>query len=156
MTLSLPNTGMAVTIDIGDAEDIHPKNKQEVGRRLALNALNIAYDRKIVYSGPIYNSMKIEQDRIRIKFDHIAEGLIAGKDQKLTGFSISGKDKKFYWATAEIKGDEVIVYNSNVTNPVAVRYGWATNPVCNLYNSAGLPASPFRTDQWPGITYDEF
>ncbi|MDZ7370753.1 MAG: sialate O-acetylesterase, partial [candidate division KSB1 bacterium] len=151
MTLSLPNTGMAVAIDIGDAFDIHPKNKQEVGRRLALNALAKAYGRDIVYSGPIYKSMSFEGNKIRLKFDHVGSGLVA-KGPKLTGFAIAGTDKKFVWAEAEIEGETVLVWSPQVPDPAAVRYGWADNPNCNLYNREGLPASPFRTDDWPGIT----
>ena len=152
MALSLPNTGMAVAIDIGDAQDIHPKNKQEVGRRLALNAMHIAYDEGIEYSGPIYKDMSIEANKIRLSFDHTNGSLRTKNDEKLTGFAIAGSDKIFYWAEAVIDGETVVVYNDNIPNPVSVRYAWAANPVCNLYNSAGLPASPFRTDSWPGLT----
>ncbi len=151
MALELPNTGMAVTIDIGDSIDIHPHNKQDVGKRLALAALHDTYGLDIPYSGPMYSSMKTEGNKIRIKFEHADKGLVA-KGGELKGFAIAGKDKKFYWAEAEISGDEVIVWNSNVSDPVAVRYAWAANPVCNLYNGAGLPASPFRTDDWDGVT----
>ncbi len=151
-TLSLPNTGMAVIIDIGDAEDIHPKNKQEVGRRLALNAQRLVYKEKIPYSGPIYKNMKIEDRKIRLYFDHVYQGLKA-KGEKLTGFAIAGIDSNFYWADATIEGKTVVVSSTHVPKPIAVRYGWASNPVCNLYNSADLPASPFRTDEWPGMTF---
>ncbi len=152
MTLSEPNTGMAVTIDIGDTKDIHPKNKQEVGRRLALNALKIAYDRDLIYTGPTYKSMQIGGDKIRLLFDHTGNGLITKDGTELKGFAVAGGDHKFYWATAKIDGNAVIVWSSEVKNPVAVRYAWASNPICNLYNSAGLPASPFRSDDWRGIT----
>lgn len=152
MTLSESNTGMAVTIDIGDAVDIHPKNKQEVGRRLALNALEIAYDKDVVFSGPIYKSMRIDGDKIELTFDHIADGLKISKGKVLKGFSITGADKQFKWAKAKIEGDKVVVWNPDIKEPIAVRYAWASNPVCNLANSADLPASPFRTDDWPGIT----
>ena len=151
MALELPNTGMAVTIDIGDAVDIHPHNKQDVGKRLALVALNKTYGIDVPYSGPMYRSMKKEGNRIRISFDHTDGGLVA-KGGKLKGFAIAGKDKKFVWAEAEIDGNDVIVWSDKVKDPVAVRYAWAANPVCNLYNGAGLPASPFRTDDWDGIT----
>jgi sialate O-acetylesterase len=154
MTLSLPNTGMAVIIDIGKADDIHPRNKQDVGFRLARNALKIAYQQDVVYSGPLYQSFKIEDDKIRINFTNTGSGL-AVKDRYgyLKGFSIAGKDKKFVWAKAQIEGNEVIVHNTAVQNPVAVRYGWADNPDdVNLYNREGFPASPFRTDDWPGVT----
>jgi len=152
MALKEPNTGMAVAIDIGDAKDIHPKNKQEVGRRLALNALKLAYDKNIENSGPIYKSMSIEGNKIRLSFEHADSGLMIKNGTKLKGFAIAGKDKKFKWAKAKIDGNSVVVWNSSIKQPVAVRYAWQSNPVCNLYNKAGLPASPFRTDQWKGIT----
>jgi len=148
MTLSLPNTGMAVTIDIGDAKDIHPKNKQDVGKRLALNAFGMVYGIDIPYSGPIYKSMTIEGNKIRLQFDHTNKGLKIKGNKKLKGFAIAGENKKFVWAKAKIVGDEVVVSNSKIKHPVAVRYGWASNPACNLYNGAELPASPFRTDKW--------
>lgn len=152
MVLGLPNTGLAVAIDIGDAKDIHPKNKQDVGKRLALAAEKIAYGKDIVYSGPTYDSMKIEGSKIRINFKNTGTGLIA-KDGKLKQFAIAGKDKKFAWADAVIEGDSVIVSAPDVKEPVAVRYAWANNPDgCNLYNREGLPAVPFRTDDWPGVT----
>ncbi|ANH83747.1 9-O-acetylesterase [Niabella ginsenosidivorans] len=150
MTTKLPNTGMATIIDIGNATDIHPKNKQEVGRRLALIALNKIYGRKNEYSGPLYRSQKISRDKIILIFDH-AQGMTASGGS-LKGFSIAGSDKKFYRADAEIKGNTVIVSSKNVKSPVAVRYAWADNPEASLINSAGLPASPFRTDSWEGIT----
>lgn len=154
MALQLPNTGVAVIIDIGEAEDIHPTNKQDVGYRLALAARKIAYGQDLVYSGPIYKSMQIEEDKIRIKFSNTGSGLIV-KDPYgyLKGFSISGNDHKFVWAKAFQDGNDIIVYSDKMTKPVAVRYGWADNPHdVNLYNREGLPASPFRTDDWPGIT----
>jgi sialate O-acetylesterase len=152
MTLSLPNTGMAVTIDIGDANDIHPGNKQDVGNRLALNARRLVYGENIAYSGPIYKSMKIEDNRIRLFFDHAQDGLMSKGGDKLQGFAIAGEDRKFVWAEAMIDGKTVVVSSPQVAKPVAVRYAWAINPVCNLHNRAGLPASPFRTDSWPEIT----
>jgi sialate O-acetylesterase len=136
---------MAVTIDIGEANDIHPKNKQDVGKRLALAARAIAYGENIVYSGPIYDGMTVEGNKIRIRFKHTGSGLVA-KGEKLTGFAIAGEDGKFVWAEAKIEGDTVVVWSPNVEKPVAVRYAWADNPDCNLYNQEGLPASPFRTD----------
>ena len=151
MALSVPNTGMAVTIDIGE-EDVHFNNKWDVGYRLALSALHVAYGRDNVYSGPIYTSMKKAGSTIRVLFDHVAGGLNAGKGNPLTGFTIAGSDGVFYPAVARIEGKEVIVSNEEVTNPAAVRYAWEGNPVCDLYNSEGLPASPFRTDNWPGST----
>lgn len=140
--LSVPTTAMVVAIDIGDEKDIHPKNKQEVGRRLALAARALAYGETIVYSGPIFESMKIEEGRIRLSFGHVGGGLMGS----LKGFAIAGDDKKFVWAKAEIEGDTVVVRSDDVPNPKAVRYAWADSPDCGLYNKEGLPASPFRTD----------
>jgi sialate O-acetylesterase len=163
MTLALPNTGEAVTIDIGNGDDIHPKNKQDVGKRLALAGRKIAYGQDIVYSGPRFASMDIRHGRAVLKFKHVGGGLVArGDGDTLVGFAIAGADKKFVWADAEIavagtNGDtryEVIVSRRSVPKPVAVRYAWGVNPECNLYNKEGLPASPFRTDDWPGITKD--
>ncbi len=151
MTLSVPETGMAVIIDIGDAADIHPRNKDDVGYRLYLSALKVAHDQNIVYSGPLYKSMKVEGNRIVLEFDQIGSGLMA-KDKYgyLKAFAIAGADRKFVWAKAVITADnKVLVYSDAVQNPVAVRYAWANNPDdANLYNMEGLPASPFRTDQW--------
>lgn len=151
-TLEVPNTGQAVIIDIGEANDIHPRNKQDVGLRLSLAARKLAYgDEKIVYSGPTYKSMKKDGQSISLTFDHIGSGLMA-KDRYgyLKGFTIAGADQKFVWAKAEIKGKEIVVWSDQVKNPVAVRYAWANNPDdANLYNREGLPASPFRTDEWP-------
>jgi sialate O-acetylesterase len=154
MALDLSNTGMAVTIDIGEADDIHPRNKQDVGKRLALWALSETYGKDIVYSGPIYESMVIEDDKVILSFDHVGGGLVAKGGGPLKGFAIAGADRKFVWADARIEGDKVVVSSDKVSNPVAVRYAWADNPVCNLYNKEGLPASPFRTDSWPGVTFD--
>ena len=154
MTLSLPNTGMAVIIDIGEADDIHPKNKQDVGKRLALWALAETYRKDIVYSGPIYKSMKVDGNSIVLSFDHVGGGLIAKGGEELKGFAIAGADKKFVWADAQIDGDTVVVSSDKVSEPTVVRYAWADNPVCNLYNTEDLPASPFRTDDWPGVTVD--
>jgi len=152
-TLVLPNTGMATIIDIGDAKDIHPKNKQEVGRRLALIALAKTYGQKINYSGPVYQSNKVEGKQIRLTFGNTENGLKAADGATLTGFAIAGADKKFYWAKASIQGNQVIVSSDQVANPVAVRYAWGNNPVCNLVSKDGLPASPFRTDTWQGLTF---
>ncbi|MDB5152088.1 MAG: 9-O-acetylesterase [Mucilaginibacter sp.] len=146
-TLILPNTGMAVTIDIGDANRIHPQNKQEVGRRLALIARAKTYGENIPYSGPIYKSQVIKGNKIELEFTHADHGLLA-KGDTLKGFTISGADKKFYAARAIISDNKVVVTSGAVANPVAVRYAWANNPVCNLYNGANLLASPFRTDDW--------
>lgn len=147
-SLAVPNTGMAVTIDIGDAEDIHPKNKQEVGRRLAQWALNKTYGKDVVPGGPLYKSMRVDGDKVIIEFDYLGGGLAARDNAKLKGFAIAGEDKKFVWADAEIIGDTVVVSNAEVSAPAAVRYAWAINPDCDLINKAGLPASPFRTDDW--------
>ena len=152
MTLSRPNTGQAVIIDVGEANDIHPKNKQDVGKRLALWALVKDYGRDLVYSGPMYKSMKKDGNKIVVSFDHVGGGLVAKGDEPLKGFAIAGEDKKFVWADAKIDGDKVVVSSAEVANPVAVRYAWADNPVCNLYNEEDLPACPFRTDEWPGVT----
>ena len=151
MTLDLPKTGMAVIIDIGEAEDIHPRNKQDVGKRLGLAAQKVAYGERLVFSGPIFRSMKKKGSEIRLRFDHVGSGLVA-KGDKLEGFAIAGADRKFVWADARIEKDTVVVSSPEVSDPVAVRYAWAINPVCNLYNQEGLPASPFRTDSWPGVT----
>ncbi len=152
MTLSLPNTGMAVAIDIGDAKDIHPKNKQDVGKRLALWALAKTYSKKVECSGPLYKSMAKKGNTIVLRFDHVGGGLVAKGDEPLQGFAIAGADRKFVRAEARIEGDTVVVSSEKVASPVAVRYAWADNPTCSLYNQAGLPASPFRTDIWPGVT----
>jgi len=141
--LRLPNTGMAVAIDSDPA--LHPKNKQLVGKRLALAAFAIAYGQKVEYRGPMFEKMGMEGDKARIYFKYTAGGLVC-KGEKLIGFSIAGEDGKFVWADAEIEGDTVVVWSDKVQKPVAVRYGWAGNPECNLYNKLGLPAVPFRTD----------
>ncbi|UCC96654.1 MAG: hypothetical protein JSW66_12505 [Phycisphaerales bacterium] len=154
MTLALPNTGMAVIIDIGEADDIHPKNKQDVGRRLASWALAQTYGQKLVYSGPMYTSMQADGNRIILRFDHVGGGLAAAEEGPLKGFAIAGADRKFVWADARIDGETIVVSSDKVSEPVAARYAWADNPVCNLGNKEGLPASPFRTDDWPGITAD--
>ncbi|MDR1610702.1 MAG: sialate O-acetylesterase [Candidatus Symbiothrix sp.] len=146
-TLHLDNTGMAVIIDIGEAKDIHPKNKQDVGIRLALNARALTYKEKIPYSGPLYKSYKIKGNKIHIHFSH-ADGLKTNDGSEVKGFAIAGSDHVFHWANAVIEGNKVIVGSPEVKFPVAVRYAWADNPVCNLYDGAGLPASPFRTDNW--------
>ncbi len=155
MTLALPNTGMAVIIDIGEAKDIHPKNKQDVGKRLALWALAKTYGKQLVYSGPIYKSKRAEGNKFMLEFEHVGGSLVAGGGEPLKGFAVAGADRKFAWADAKIEGDTVVVSSDEVSAPVAVRYGWANNPVCNLYNKEGLPASPFRTDDWPGVTVDK-
>ncbi|RKX47366.1 MAG: sialate O-acetylesterase [Verrucomicrobia bacterium] len=148
LTLSVTNTGMAVTIDIGEANNIHPANKIDIGKRLSLWALAKDYGKKdLVYSGPLYKSMKVESDKIHVSFDHTDGGLVA-KGGKLEGFAIAGADEKFVWADAVIDGNTVIISNAEIKEPVAVRYAWELFPLCNLYNGADLPASPFRTDDW--------
>ena len=148
--LSLPYTGMAVTIDIGEWNDIHPVDKKDVGKRLVLAAERVAYgDKDVVYSGPVYKSMKVEGNKIILSFTNTGSGLTARDDQKLGGFAIAGPDKHFIWADAKIEKDKVVVWNDKIENPVAVRYAWADNPEkANLYNKEGLPASPFRTDDF--------
>ena len=141
----LPKTGLAVTIDVGDVSDIHPKDKQDVGHRLALAAEALTYGRKIEYSGPLYQSMAVEGSAIRLKFTHLGGGLVAKGRDTLQGFEIAGSDGNFVWADAKMDGDTVVVSSPSVTQPTDVRYAWADNPICNLFNKAGLPASPFRT-----------
>ncbi len=148
MTLELPRTGMAVTIDIGEVSDIHPRNKQEVGRRLALPAEATVYYRDQEFSGPIYAGAQFEEGRVRLSFRH-ADGLKSSDGGPLKGFAVAGADRKFHWAQAEIQGDHIVVSAREVAEPAAVRYAWADNPICNLVNSASLPASPFRSDDWP-------
>jgi sialate O-acetylesterase len=154
LALDLPNTGQAVIIDIGEAGDIHPRNKQDVGKRLALAARAVAYGEDLTYSGPTYKSMTIEGGKVRLTFDHTGGGLVAKGGGPLKGFAVAGKDNEWHWAEARIDGDTVVVSSDEVKEPVAVRYAWANNPECNLYNEAGLPASPFRTDDWPGTTVE--
>jgi len=144
----VPRTALAVAMDIGDATNIHPPNKQEVGRRLALAAEAIAYGKNIEYSGPMYKSMRVDGDKIRLTFTHLGGGLTALGGGKLTGFAIAGLDRKFVWAEARIENDQVVVWSDRVSKPVAVRYAWANNPICNLGNKTGLPAPSFRTDDF--------
>ncbi|MDA6071326.1 beta galactosidase jelly roll domain-containing protein [Flavobacterium sp. AC] len=151
--LKLPNTGMAVTTDIGNGEDIHPKNKQDVGGRLASIALAKVYNTKIDYSGPLYKSYSIKGNTATIDFDFNKN--IKARDDALKGFSIAGSDQKFYWADAKVVKGKVEVYSQEVPNPVSVRYNWADNPIGNLTNASGLPASSFRTDIWAGITQEK-
>lgn len=160
-TLEVPHTGMAVIIDIGQADNIHPRNKQDVGKRLARWALRDVAKKDVVVSGPLYREMKIEGNKIRLHFDHVGGGLIVGQrkkgleptpvdpDGKLQRFAIAGQDKKWHWADARIDGETVVVSSDKVAKPVAVRYAYSMNPAgANLYNKEGLPASPFRTDAW--------
>jgi sialate O-acetylesterase len=149
MALGTPHTGMVVTTDIGNPRDIHPRNKQEVGRRLALWALAETYGQpNLVCSGPLYRSMAVEGRSIRIAFDHVAGGLVCG-GAALTHFQIAGQDRRFLEAAARIDGDSVVVSSPDVPEPVAVRFAWEAAPEPNLFNADGLPASPFRTDNWP-------
>jgi sialate O-acetylesterase len=151
MALKLSHTGQAVIIDIGDSGDIHPKNKQDVGKRLALWALAKDYGMNVVCCGPMYRSMEKNGSQIVVHFE-AGGGLVVKNGDRLKGFAIAAADKKFVWADARIVRDTVVVSSPQVRSPVAVRYAWADNPVCNLYNKADLPASPFRTDDWPGVT----
>jgi len=146
-TLEVPHTGMAVAIDVGEANDIHPTNKQEVGRRLALSALAQVYYQETEFSGPIYAGMQVEENKIRLSFTN-SEGLKSKDGGPIKGFAIAGEDKKFVWAAAVIEGDHVVIGSPAVKDPVAVRYDWADNPDGTLVNGAGLPASPFRSDDW--------
>ena len=147
--LKIPNTGMAITTDITNLNDIHPRNKRDVGYRLSLWALAKTYGQKdLVYSGPLYQSMAIEGNKIRIRFQHVGSGLISLDDQPLSWFEIASQDKIFYKARAEISGDSVLVLSERVSEPVAVRFGWHQLATPNLGNREGLPASPFRTDRW--------
>lgn len=150
-TLSLPNTGMALAIDLGEADNIHPKNKQEVGRRLGLNALKVAYNKDIVSSGPMFSSIQIEGNHANIHFNTDgSKFMVKNLYGYIKGYAIAGSDRKFYWAKAELLNDQTVkVYSGKVNQPVAVRYGWANNPSdLNLFNLEGLPADPFRTDDW--------
>jgi sialate O-acetylesterase len=159
-SLQIPNTGMAVIHDIGDAKDIHPRNKQDVGWRLAQWALHQNYGKKIVPAGPLYKSLKIEGNKIRLSFDHVGKGLMVGaksglnptteeKGGKLGRFAVAGDDKQWHWADAVIDGENVVISSPSVAKPVAVRYGYTMNPRgANLYNKEGNPASPFRTHSW--------
>lgn len=146
-----PNTGMAVITDVGDPKDIHPKDKETVGKRLALIAQGRVYHQKVEYYGPLYKSMKVKDGKAVISFTHIGKGLMA-KDGALKGFAIAGDDHKFVWADAVIKGKTVVVSSPKVAKPIAVRYGWANNPEVNLFNKNGQPASPFRTDDFQMLT----
>ncbi|MBO0934852.1 sialate O-acetylesterase [Fibrella aquatilis] len=154
MALSLPNTGMAVTSDIGNPTDIHPTNKQDVGKRLAAEARRVAYKQAITSAGPQYKQLTISGNEAVLTFNSVGEGLTTpNKYGYLMGFELAGADQKFYYARAEIRGDSVVVRADSVANPIAVRYGWADdNGEINLYNKAGFPAVPFRTDDWKTVT----
>jgi sialate O-acetylesterase len=145
--LSLPNTGMAVTTDIGEAKNVHPHNKQDVGDRLARIALANVYGRQIEFSGPRYESMKVEGNTVRVTFSHLGGGLVAKGGEPLNWFVIAGADRKFVRAQARIDGETVVVSSPEVSTPIVARYAWVNFPDgCNLYNKAGLPAAQFRTD----------
>ena len=174
MALDLPNTGQAVTIDVGETGNLHPRNKKDVGERLALIALAKDYGKSLPFSGPVYDSMKVESSKAILSFLHTEGGLTAkplpetdivnsltnktaplvrnSPNSQLEGFAICGEDRKWVWADAKIDGNNVIVWSNEVPSPVAVRYAWANNPTCNLSNGSGLPASPFRTDDFPLVS----
>ena len=150
-SLRVPRTGMAVITDVGDPVDIHPIWKEPVGGRLALLALRIAHGKPVVDNGPLYKSMQVSGRYVTLSFDYVDGGLVA-KGADLTGFAVAGEDRTFVNARARIQGDRIIVWSARVDHPVAVRFGWADCPVVNLFNQAGLPASPFRTDDFPMVT----
>jgi sialate O-acetylesterase len=157
MTMArLPNTGQAVIIDLGEGRDIHPRNKQDVAKRLARWALARDYGvTDLPYRSPEYKSMQKQSNKIVLTFDHVGSGLYTFDVTKPVGFAIAGSDKKFVWADAQLDGtNKIVVWSDKVADPVAVRYAWADNPVCNVYSRDGLPLTPFRTDDWPGITAD--
>jgi sialate O-acetylesterase len=148
-TLAVPHTGMAVTVDISNVADIHPRNKQDVGKRLALCALAKTYGKHdVVHSGPLYKSMDVQGDAVRLAFEHLGGGLVSRDGKPLSWFTIAGEDRKFVPAEASIDGDKVVVRAAAVPHPVAVRFGWHQEAEPNLSNKEGLPASPFRTDKW--------
>lgn len=150
----LPNVGEAVIIDVGEGRDIHPRNKQTVADRLARWALARDYKKDIQFRGPAYQSMKVEGNKIILTFNHVGQGLYAFDTQEPQGFSVAGADRKFVWAQARIiSANQMEIWSENIQNPVAVRYAWANNPVCNMYSRDGLPMTPFRTDDWPGMTF---
>jgi sialate O-acetylesterase len=151
-TRVLPKVGLAVITDVGDKDDIHPVKKREVGVRLARAARSIANREPIVWSGPVYHGHRVRGDSVILSFNHVGHGLVSRGGDTLTGFAICGADRKFVWADARIEGRKVVVSSSQVAKPVAVRYGWADYPVVNLWNKDGLPASPFRTDDFPMVS----
>jgi sialate O-acetylesterase len=154
MTMSrLPHTGEAVIIDIGEGRDIHPRNKLNVGLRLARWALARDYGIPVAHQSPTYKSMEKHGNKVVLTFDHVASGLHSFDVLEARGFAVAGSDRKFVWAKAQVTGpNKVEVWSDQVAEPVAVRYAWADNPVCNLFSAEGLPATPFRTDDWPGVT----
>jgi sialate O-acetylesterase len=153
MTLKLPKTGEAVIIDLGDGHDIHPTNKQDVANRLARWAMARDYGLKIACQSPSYQTMEKHGNKVVLRFDHVERGLKTADVAEPRGFAIAGSDRKFVWANAKILRTATIeLWSDEVSEPVAVRYAWADNPVCNLYSREGLPLTPFRTDDWPGAT----
>lgn len=149
----LANTGQAVIIDIGEGSDIHPRNKLEVAKRLARLALANDYGLKLAGDSPRYQSMEVKDGRIELSFDRVGQGLRTVDRREAIGFTIADEPGNWHWAEAKIEGnDKVIVWNDDVAKPVAVRYAWSDNPVCNVYSKEGLPLTPFRTDDWKGIT----
>jgi len=157
LTLQLPNTGMCVTTDIGNPNDVHPTNKQDVGKRLSAIALHNIYNKDIVCTGPSFKSMEIKGNKIIVSFENIGSGLSTpDKYGYIKGFEIAGNDRVFYYAKAYIDDNKVVIYNENVKNPVAIHFGWADDASdCNLYNKEGFPAGPFRTDDWKTITKED-
>ena len=150
------NTSLAVTIDIGEGNNIHPKNKQDVGKRLALGTLAKVYGFNIEYSGPEFLSVAKENNKMILKFNHVNGGLFVKGDSELKGFSIAGANRQFVWANAKIiVKNKIVVSSGKIKNPIAVRYNWANNPTGNLYNDVELPAIPFRTDSFDGITFNK-
>ena len=153
MSLSLPNTGQAVIYDLGEAHDIHPKDKQNVAKRLARHALAKNYGVKIVSESPRYASHAVKGKEVTITFSHIGAGMDTFDIRTPIGFAVAGEDKKFVWADAKLSGtNKIVVWSDKVAKPVAVRYAWADNPVANVQNREGLPLTPFRTDDWEMVT----
>ena len=155
---SVPNTGVAVSIDTGDEILLHPQDKKPIGLRLAYLALKRTYGRDFVEYGPFYKSHRVEGSKIVLEFDSVGSGLMTGRQGQLDSFAIAGKDRKFVWADAVIEGDSVVVSAKGIPAPAAVRYAWAMNPSHRnlLYNREGIPASPFRTDDWPLFDADNY
>ncbi|MCC6682763.1 MAG: sialate O-acetylesterase [Phycisphaeraceae bacterium] len=154
MALKLPHTAMVVTIDVGEAKNNHPKNKQAIGHRLTLAALGTVYGKDIAYQSPMVRDVQFNGPQVRVTFEHAAGGLVNTAEGPLQGFAVAGEDRVFHWAEASIDGDSVILQSKDVPRPVAVRYAWADNPAATLANGAGLPTAPFRSDDWPGLTID--
>ena len=151
MALGLARTGMAVIIDVGEANDIHPRDKRTVGERLALEARRVAYGERVDSRGPTFADFAVDGREVTVAFDH-AEGLTTTDGEAPVGFALAGPDRVFHWAEARIDGERVVLSSEAVATPVAVRFAWADNPAHNLVDAAGLPAAPFRTDTWPGVT----